>query len=170
MVMRTLYPALLAAIAIAAPGQAVPAEPVVLRMTASVEYALRNRMQDTYGFWFVTYELRGHAFPNGSDSIAYDLSCVGASWGIDASLGGEEAMCRLGEDGAPVLFARSNQADGGSRAALLRFELYGGRGRFAGLEGTMTMDRGMDLSGERPTGRAGLMLRLAMMARGNGAE
>ncbi|WP_144186871.1 hypothetical protein [Elioraea rosea] len=168
--MRTLYAAALAVLATAAASPALPAETLVLRMTASVEYALRNRMQDSDGFWFATYELKGHAFPNGSDSIAYDLSCVGASWGIDASLGGEEAMCRLGEDGAPVLFARGSAVDGRARTALLRFELYGGRGRFAGLDGTMTMERGMDLSGERPTGRAGLMLRLAMVARDRAAE
>ncbi len=160
----------MAALGIAAPQHAISAEILVVRMTASVEYALRNRMQDRDGFWFVTYELTGHAFPNGSDSVAYDLTCFGASWGADAALGGEEAMCRLGEGGAPVLFARSTLVEGTASAALIRFSLYGGRGRFAGLHGTMTIERGMDLSGERPSGRTGLILRLAMNARDNAAE
>jgi hypothetical protein len=140
---------------------AAAAGPAVHRMTAEFDYALRNRLEDRDGFWFATFELRGHVFPNDAPERTLDLDCIGAAWGFAASLGGEETMCRLAE-GATVLHARLRSAEGTAREAVLGFELHGGRGAYAGYAGRATAHRVMDLSGERPTGRGSLSLRLVL--------
>jgi hypothetical protein len=163
--MRTeLFAALLAlqvTAAAAHPPHHAPA--IVQRMTAEFDYALRNRLVDRDAFWFATYELRGHAFPNDGTVPAFDLSCVGASWGNEQDIIGEEAMCRLSGE-AGVIFARLTDIKDMRGETVLEFSLNGGRGVFAGLGGRATAHRALDLSGERPTGRGTMLLRLALVA------
>lgn len=156
------------AAALAAPPPAL-ADTVVQRMTAEFSYSLRNRLEDRDGYWFATFEMRGHAFPNERSDQALALSCVGAAWGFDASLGGEETLCRLAE-GTSVLYARLRSAEGTASEAALAFELHGGRGTYAGYVGRATAHRAMDLTGERPTGRGTLSLRLVLVPAMNGGE
>lgn len=158
--------------AVAGPLPVLPpalAETVVQRMTAEFSYALRNRLEDRDGFWFVTYELRGHAFPNDRADHSLALSCIGSAWGFDHRHGGEEALCRL-SGGTDLLFARLRRAEGDAEQAGLTFELYGGRGVYGGYVGWASGLREMDLSGERPTGRGSMALRLALQPAPNGAE
>jgi len=141
----------------------------IQRLTAEFSYALRNRLEDRDGFWFATYELRGHAFPNDRAEGSFALACIGSAWGFDHRLGGEEGVCRLA-DNADVLFARLRSAEGDVAEASLAFEIHGGRGAYAGQVGRASGLRGMDLSGERPTGRGSMTLRLALHPAPNGAE
>jgi hypothetical protein len=159
---------LLAAVPAAGAAHAA-AEVTVQRMTAEFSYALRNRLEDRDGFWFATYELRGHAFPNDRAERSFALACIGAAWGFDHRLGGEEGVCRL-SDGADVLFARLRAAEGDVGEVSLAFEIHGGRGAYGGKVGQASGLRAMDLSGERPTGRGSMMLRLALHPAPNGAE
>lgn len=141
----------------------------IQRMTAEFSYALRNRLEDRDGFWFATYELRGHAFPNDRAERSFALACIGSAWGFDHRLGGEEGVCRL-TDGADVLFARLRAVEGDVAEVSLAFEIHGGRGAYGGTVGRASGLREMDLSGERPTGRGSMMLRLALHPAPNGAE
>ncbi len=134
---------------------------VVRRMTAEFDYALRNRLVDRDGFWFATYELRGHAFPNDGAAQALDLSCIGAAWGNERDIAGEEALCRLSGD-AGALFARLVEIRDTRSETVLDFSLHGGRGVFAGLGGRATAQRALDFTGERPTGRGMMLLRLSL--------
>jgi hypothetical protein len=143
-------------------GQAV-SEPVVVRMTAGFDYALRNRLEDRNGFWFATYEITGDAFFNDGSLPSLSLSCLGAAWGAGNVLGGEEAACRLSDGPAAALFARVIAVDGTSGDAQLRFHLHGGRGRFAGYGGTGTAHRAIDFTGERPTGKGSMSMRLVLV-------
>jgi len=156
------------AAAFAAPPHA-QGETIVRRMTAEFDYALRNRIEDRDGFWFATFELRGHAFPNDKADRSFALACIGAAWGHGASLAGEEAVCRLSDD-AGVVFGRVRAVDGSAEAATLALDLHGGRGSFAGHAGRGTAERAMDLSGERPSGRGRMTLRLALAPSDNGGE
>lgn len=159
---------LLAASAGAVAGD-VPPEALVQRMTAEFSYAIRNRLADRDGFWFATYELRGHAFPNDVPDRALGLACIGAAWGFDDQLGGEETVCRLGDE-LGTLFGRARQAGGTAGATLLQLDLYGGRGEYRGYAGLGTIDRAMDLSGERPSGRGEMTLRLSLVPAINEGE
>lgn len=142
---------------------ATAAEPVVVRMTGEFDYALRNRIEDRDGFWFATYEITGHAFPNDRSMAALTLSCLGAAWGMGAMLGGEETLCRFADGPAALLFARVVEAEGPAGATRLRFHVHGGRGLFAGYGGSATAERAMDFSGERPTGKGSMALRLVLV-------
>jgi hypothetical protein len=165
--MRPLFvPALAAALA-AAPEAS--GETIVRRMTAECEYAVRNRIEDRDGFWFATFALRGHAFPNERADRSFALACIGAAWGNGGALGGEEAVCRLADDQG-VLFGRVRGTDGTATAATLALDIYGGRGSFAGYAGSASAERAMDLTGERPSGRGLMTLRLALAPSANGGE
>jgi hypothetical protein len=151
--------ALAAALAVPPPALA---ETIAQQLTAEFSYSLRNRIEDHDGFWFAIFELRGHAVPDERADRALALSCVGAAWGLAASLGGEETLCRLTE-GTSVLYARLRSAEGTASEAALAFELQGGRGAFRGYAGEATALRAMDLTGEHPTGQGSLSLRLVLV-------
>jgi hypothetical protein len=153
-----------------ATGEQAASHRSVHRMTASFDYALRNRLEDRDGFWFLTYEVRGHAFGNDSSLPSLTLTCVGSAWGHGERLGGEDGLCRLADGGLNVLFARVLDAEGSIDDAALAFTLHGGRGQFAGYAGTATVRRGMDLSGERPTGKGSMQIRLVLDPLRNAAE
>jgi hypothetical protein len=131
-------------------------------MTGEFDYALRNRLEDRDGFWFATYEITGHAFPNHAALPSFTLSCLGAAWGAGKDLAGEESLCRLADGPAAALFARVIAVEGTAAGAELRFALSGGRGLFAGYGGSGTAERAMDFSGERPTGKGSMVLRLVL--------
>ncbi|WP_291298664.1 hypothetical protein [Elioraea sp.] len=143
-------------------GNATAAEPAVVRMTGEFDYALRNRIEDRDGFWFATYEIKGHAFPNDRSLPTFTLSCLGAAWGAGSVLGGEEAMCRFANGQAAALFARVVSAAGTAGETQLGFQLSAGRGLFAGYGGTGSALRAMDFSGERPTGKGSMAVRLVL--------
>jgi hypothetical protein len=124
---------------------------------------LRNRIEDRDRFWFATYEITGHAFPNGGSLPSLTLTCLGAAWGAGSALGGEEAMCRFADGPAAAPFARVVVAEGTAGDAQLRFTLSAGRGLFAGYGGTGSAHRAMDFSGERPTGKGSMALRLVLV-------
>jgi hypothetical protein len=144
-------------------GTATAAEPVVVRMTAGFDYALRNRIEDRDGFWFATYEMTGHAYPNNGALPALTLTCLGAAWGAGNGLRGEEAVCRFADGPAAALFARVVEVEGTAGDAQLRVQLSAGRGLFAGYGGTGSLHREMDFSGERPTGKGSMTLRLVLV-------
>lgn len=146
-----------------------PGPAVVMRMTVEFDYALRNRLADRDGFWFATYELRGHAFPNDPALPALDLFCIGGAWGMEKELGGEEAMCRLSGDSG-LLFGRVVDVKDTGGHTTLEFSLYGGRGMFGGFGGRGSAHRMLDFTGERPTGRGTMLLRLALAPSATGAE
>lgn len=143
-------------------GSATASEPVVVRMTGEFDYALRNRLEDRDGFWFATYEIAGHAFPNHAALPSFTLSCLGAAWGAGGALGGEEGVCRFADGSAAALFARIVAAEGTAAGAQLRFVLSAGRGLFAGYGGSATAERAIDFTGERPTGKGSMTLRLVL--------